>query len=57
MGQPAGNLFEFKRLYDNEGTLYEALPDLVAEHPHRYRDMTLKELSDRNACGHGGTRI
>src|SRR5580658_4392942 len=40
-------LFEFKRLYDNEGTLYEALPDLVAEHPHRYRDMTLKELSDQ----------
>ena len=39
-------LFEFKRLYDNEGTLYEALPDLVAEHPHRYRDVTLKELSD-----------
>jgi arginine decarboxylase len=39
-------LFEFKRLYDNEGTLYEALPDLVAEHPHRYKDMTLKELSD-----------
>jgi len=39
-------LFEFKRLYDNEGTLYEALPDLVAEHPLRYRDMTLKELSD-----------
>ena len=39
-------LFEFKRLYDNEGTLYEALPDLVAEHPQRYRDMTLKELSD-----------
>ncbi len=39
-------LFEFKRLYDNDGTLYEALPDLVAKHPHRYRDMTLKELSD-----------
>jgi arginine decarboxylase len=39
-------LFEFKRLYDNEGTLYEALPDLVVEHPLRYRDMTLKELSD-----------
>src|ERR1700760_1286999 len=39
-------LFEFKRLYDNDGTLYEALPDLVAEHPLRYRDMTLKELSD-----------
>jgi arginine decarboxylase len=39
-------LFEFKRLYDNDGTLYEALPDLVVEHPLRYRDMTLKELSD-----------
>ena len=39
-------LFEFKRLYDNEGTLYEALPDLVVEHPIRYRDVTLKELSD-----------
>jgi arginine decarboxylase len=39
-------LFEFKRLYDNDGSLYEALPDLVAEHPLRYRDMTLKELSD-----------
>jgi arginine decarboxylase len=39
-------LFEFKRLYDNDGTLDEALPDLVAEHPLRYRDVTLKELSD-----------
>ena len=39
-------LFEFKRLYDNEATLEEALPDLVAKHPLRYRDMTLKELSD-----------
>src|SRR6201996_9007086 len=39
-------LFEFKRLYDNDGSLYEALPDLVAEHPLRYRDMSLKELSD-----------
>ena len=26
--------------------LYEALPDLVPKHPDRYRDMTLKELSD-----------
>ncbi|MHB1021490.1 MAG: Orn/Lys/Arg family decarboxylase [Acidobacteriaceae bacterium] len=39
-------LFEFKRLYDNEGTLHEALPELVAEHPLRYGSMTLKELSD-----------
>ncbi|MFC5864942.1 Orn/Lys/Arg decarboxylase N-terminal domain-containing protein [Acidicapsa dinghuensis] len=40
------NLFEFKRLYDTEATLSEALPDLVAKYPSRYRNMTLKELSD-----------
>jgi arginine decarboxylase len=39
-------LFEFKRLYDNDGTLHEALPELVAKHPIRYGSMTLKELSD-----------
>lgn len=40
------NLFEFKRLYDNEATLDEALPDLVSKYPNRYRNVTLKELSD-----------
>lgn len=40
------NLFEFKRLYDTEATLSEALPDLVVKYPQRYRNMTLKELSD-----------
>uniref|UniRef100_E6PZ71 Biodegradative arginine decarboxylase n=1 Tax=mine drainage metagenome TaxID=410659 RepID=E6PZ71_9ZZZZ len=40
------NLFEFKRLYDSEATLSEALPDLVAKYPLRYRNVTLKELSD-----------
>src|SRR5215831_6194715 len=40
------NLFEFKRLYDNEAPLEEALPELVAKYPHRYRNVTLKELSD-----------
>jgi arginine decarboxylase len=50
-------LFEFKRLYDNEGTLYEALPDLVAEHPHRYRDMTLKELSDEMHAALGKLKL
>jgi arginine decarboxylase len=40
------NLFEFKRLYDTEATLGEALPDLVVKYPQRYRDLTLKELSD-----------
>jgi arginine decarboxylase len=40
------NLFEFKRLYDTEAPLVEALPDLVAKYPLRYRNVTLKELSD-----------
>src|ERR1700678_3181233 len=40
------NLFEFKRLYDTEATLSEALPDLVKKYPQRYRNVTLKELSD-----------
>ena len=40
------NLFEFKRLYDTEAPLEEALPELVQKHPARYRDTTLKELSD-----------
>jgi arginine decarboxylase len=40
------NLFEFKRLYDSEATLDEAMPDLVAKYPARYATTTLKELSD-----------
>src|SRR5271169_990480 len=40
------NLFEFKRLYDGEAPLEEALPELVSRYPHRYRNVTLKELSD-----------
>src|SRR5580700_10909173 len=40
------NLFEFKRLYDTEATLSEALPDLVEKYPQKYRKVTLKELSD-----------
>lgn len=40
------NLFEFKRLYDSEASLEEALPDLVSKYPNRYRNVTLKELSD-----------
>ncbi len=40
------NLFEFKRLYDTEARLEEALPELVQKFPARYRNMTLKELSD-----------
>ncbi len=40
------NLFEFKRLYDTEATLSEALPDLVTKYPAKYRNVSLKELSD-----------
>ena len=40
------NLFEFKRLYDTEASLEEALPELVCKYPNRYRNVTLKELSD-----------
>lgn len=40
------NLFEFKRLYDTEAPLEEALPELVQKYPARYRGMSLKELSD-----------
>ncbi|WP_263410416.1 Orn/Lys/Arg family decarboxylase [Terriglobus tenax] len=40
------NLFEFKRLFDSEASLEEALPELVQKFPHRYRHQTLKELSD-----------
>ena len=41
------NLFEFKRLYDTEATLEEALPELVTKYPNRYRNVTLRELSDQ----------
>jgi arginine decarboxylase len=40
------NLFEFKRLYDSDASLEEALPELVQRFPGRYRNFTLKELSD-----------
>ncbi|MFC6644809.1 Orn/Lys/Arg decarboxylase N-terminal domain-containing protein [Granulicella cerasi] len=40
------NLFEFKRLYDTDAMLDEALPELVQKFPHRYRNLSLKELSD-----------
>jgi arginine decarboxylase len=40
------NLFEFKRLYDTEAPLEEALPELVAKYPKRYAPLTLKDLSD-----------
>jgi arginine decarboxylase len=39
-------LFEFKRLYDAEAMLSEALPALAAKYPDRYGAQTLKKLSD-----------
>ncbi len=40
------NLFEFKRLYDSDADLTEAMPELVQRFPARYRKQTLRELSD-----------
>jgi arginine decarboxylase len=40
------NLFEFKRLYDTDADLQEAMPELVTRYPARYRNVTLRELSD-----------
>lgn len=40
-------LFEFKRLYDRDAPLSEALPRLVSEHPDRYRNQTLPSLADQ----------
>jgi arginine decarboxylase len=40
------NLFEFKRLYDTDADLSEAMPELVQRFPARYRNQTLRELSD-----------
>src|ERR1700760_2585255 len=40
------NLFEFKRLYDTDASLEEALPELVQRFPHRYVNVSLRELSD-----------
>lgn len=52
-------LFEFKRLYDENAPLEEVFPDLTEKWPERYGGMTLKGLSDemhafkkdRNMCG------
>jgi lysine decarboxylase/arginine decarboxylase len=38
-------LFEFKRLYDENAPLDEVFPDLTTGHPERYGGMTLKELA------------
>ncbi|HZD33553.1 MAG TPA: Orn/Lys/Arg decarboxylase N-terminal domain-containing protein [Candidatus Angelobacter sp.] len=39
-------LFEFKRLYDREAPLAEAMSDLAAKYPDRYGTLTLRQLSD-----------
>ena len=38
-------LFEFKRLYDGEASMDEALPHLASKFPERYGALTLKEMS------------
>jgi arginine decarboxylase len=39
-------LFEFKRLYDDNAPLDEVFPDLIKGYPDRYGGMTLKGLAD-----------
>jgi arginine decarboxylase len=39
-------LFEFKRLYDQEAPMSEALPQLASKFPDRYGTVDLKQLSD-----------
>ncbi len=39
-------LFEFKRLYDEETPLEEVFPELARAYPDRYGEMTLKQLTD-----------
>ncbi len=39
-------LFEFRRLYDEEASLSDALPQLVVKYPDRYSTMDLKQLCD-----------
>ncbi len=45
-GTLLAELFDFKRLYDRDAPLTEALPRLVSEHPERYEKMTLRALAD-----------
>jgi arginine decarboxylase len=40
-------LLDFKRDYDNNASLAEALPGLVASHPGTYSGVGLRELADR----------
>ncbi len=40
-------LLDFKRDYDANTSLTEALPQLVAAHPDTYRDLGLRDLADR----------
>lgn len=40
-------LLAFKRFYDSNAPLQEVLPELVAEHPERYRALGLKDLGDQ----------
>jgi arginine decarboxylase len=40
------NLLAFKRAYDSNRPLSDALPELVAQYPDRYRNVRLRDLGD-----------
>ena len=48
-GTLLAELFEFKRLYDDDAPLTRALPRLVGEHPDRYGKLTLQRARGRAA--------
>jgi len=50
-------LFEFKKLYDREAPLVEALPDLTTKFPDRYSSLTLRQLSDEMHAAMKGLRL
>ena len=45
-GTLLAELFEFKRLHDQDAPLTQTLPRLVDEHPGRYGTLTLRTLAD-----------
>jgi arginine decarboxylase len=56
-GSLVAGLMEFKRAYDANQPLAQALPELVASHPERYQDMGLKDLADEMHRAVQDTRV
>lgn len=55
-GSLIAGLMEFKRAYDTNEPLSEALPNLVSDYPDVYGEMGLRELADKMHAAMGDTR-